>query len=297
MATRRLGVIGHTGYEGLADILGTLARDAPRLGLSLSFESHLLEAAGGGAPLGAPADLDALVALGGDGTLLRAARFLDGAEVPIMGVNLGRLGFLTSCRARDFARLLPRFAKGQFEADARMTLEATPLGDAERTHRGAAGTPQRPMRALNDVVLHKGGFARVLRLRVSVNGEEIGVLAADGIVISTPTGSTAYSLSAGGPVVVPTVESILVTPIAPHTMSVRPIVLPSDAEIVVQPEDAPEDVLVTVDGQVGTSLRGGHSLALRRSPHRVTIARFQGTSFFGTLRRKLGWGGLAERDQ
>jgi NAD+ kinase len=296
MATKRLGVIGHTGYEGLADILGTLWRDAPRLGLSLSFEPHMLEAAGGGEPLGAPGDLDALVSLGGDGTLLRAARYLDGAEVPIMGVNLGRLGFLTSCRAKDFARLLPRFAKGQFEADARMTLEATPLGGAEGTT-GAAGVPERRMRALNDVVLHKGGFARVLRLHVSVNGEEIGVLAADGIVISTPTGSTAYSLSAGGPIVVPTVESILITPIAPHTMSVRPIVLPSNAEIVVQPEDAPEDVLVTVDGQVGTSLRAGHSLSLRRSPHRVTIARFQGTSFFGTLRRKLGWGGLAERDQ
>ncbi|MFI5310548.1 MAG: NAD(+)/NADH kinase [Gemmatimonadales bacterium] len=289
MPDKRLGVIGHTGYEGLADILGTLSREAPRLGFSLAYEAHLLPAAGGGVPLGAPTELDALISLGGDGTLLRAARFLDGAAAPIMGVNLGRLGFLTSCRARDFPKLLPRFAKGQFQADARMMLEASP--------RGGVGAADLKLRALNDVVLHKGGFARVLRLHVSVNGEEIGVLAADGIVISTPTGSTAYSLSAGGPIVVPTVESILLTPIAPHTMSVRAIVLPPDAEVVVQPEDAPEDVLVTVDGQVGTSLQAGHSLALRRSPHRVTIARFSGTSFFGTLRRKLGWGGLAERDE
>ena len=289
MPTKRLGVIGHHGYEGLPDILGTMLREAPRLGLSFFFEAHLLESAGGGAALGAPSDLDGLIALGGDGTLLRAARFLDGAAVPIMGVNLGRLGFLTSCRARDFAKMLPRFARGSYQADTRMTLEAAPLGIA-----GATGPA---MRALNDVVLHKGGFARVLRLRVAVNGEEIGVLAADGIVISTPTGSTAYSLSAGGPIVVPTVESILLTPIAPHTMSVRPIVLPADAEIVVQPEDVPEDVLVTVDGQTGTSLGAGHGLSLRRSPHRVTIARFSGTSFFGTLHRKLGWGGLAERDE
>jgi NAD+ kinase len=289
MMERRLGVIGHSGYEGLTAILATLVSEAQRQGFALAFEADLLAAAGGGAVLGSPRELTGLISLGGDGTLLRAARFLDGAEVPIMGVNLGRLGFLTSCRAKDFAKLLPRFAKGQFQPDARMTLEAASVA--------AGGASGERLRALNDVVLHKGGFARVLRMRVSVNGEEIGVLAADGIVISTPTGSTAYSLSAGGPIVVPTVESILVTPIAPHTLSVRPIVLSADATIVVQPEDAPEEVLVTVDGQVGASFGAGHSLSLRRSPHRVTIARFPGTSFFGTLRRKLGWGGLAERDE
>lgn len=289
MPEKRLGVIGHSGYAGLADILGTLVQEAGRIGFGLALEPHLLDAAGTGSPLGAPGELTGLISLGGDGTLLRAARFLDGADVPIMGVNLGRLGFLTSCRAKDFARLLPRFAKGHFRADARMTLEAESVGAD-----GAIGVR---LRALNDVVLHKGGFARVLRLRVSVNGEEIGVLAADGIVISTPTGSTAYSLSAGGPIVEPTLESILVTPIAPHTLSVRPVILPPGATIVVQPEDVPEEVLVTVDGQVGTSFGTGHKLSLRRSPHHVTIARFPGTSFFGTVRRKLGWGGLAERDE
>jgi NAD+ kinase len=289
MAEKRLGVIGHSGYDGLAAILATLVSEAQRAGFGLAFEAHLLDAAGGGEVLGAPAELSGLISLGGDGTLLRAARYLDGAEVPIMGVNLGRLGFLTSCRAKDFAKLLPRFARGQYQPDVRMMLEAV--------SGGGAGAPPVRLRALNDVVLHKGGFARVMRLRVSVNGEEIGILAADGIVISTPTGSTAYSLSAGGPIVVPTVESIMVTPIAPHTLSVRPIVLPPDAEIVVQPEDVPEEVLVTVDGQVGTSFGAGNTLTLRRSPHRVRIARFPGSSFFGTLRRKLGWGGLAERDE
>jgi NAD+ kinase len=277
------------GYPGLAEILATLSREAPRLGLSVFVETDLLGVAGGGNPLGPPDGLDALVSLGGDGTLLRAARFLAGTNVPIMGVNLGKLGFLTSCRAKDFARLLPRFAKGQFQNDARMMLEATSLGDG-----AAAGEP---LVALNDVVIHKGGFARVLRIRVSVNDEELGALAADGIVISTPTGSTAYSLSAGGPIVFPTVESILLTPISPHTLAVRPILLPASAVIVVQPEDAPEEVLVTVDGQVGTSLRAGHALSIRSSPNRVTIARFPGSSFFGRLRHKLGWGGLAERDE
>jgi NAD+ kinase len=152
------------------------------------------------------------------------------------------------------------------------------------------------MRAMNDVVVHKGGFARVLRMRLFVNDEEIGVLAADGVVICTPTGSTAYSMSAGGPIVEPTVESILLTPIAPHTLAIRPLVLRPDTKIVVQPEDAPEEVLVTVDGQVGASLGRGHALTLRRAEHPVRIVRFPGTTFVGRLRRKLGWGGLADRD-
>ncbi|MBI1808654.1 MAG: NAD(+)/NADH kinase [Gemmatimonadetes bacterium] len=285
----RIGVIAHQGYAGIGEILDVLAREAPRLGLEVQAEPHLLEFAPSFTALAHPGALDGMISLGGDGTLLRAARFLDDVDVPILGVNLGRLGFLTSCRVKEFPRLLPRFARGQYEADRRMALEATSLG--------AAGTPGVRLRALNDVVLHKGGFARVLRLHVSVKGEEIGVLAADGIVVSTPTGSTAYSLSAGGPVVAPTVESILITPVAPHTMAVRPLLLPPDAEIILRPEDAPPEILVTVDGQVGTNLGAGHALVVRRSPHPVTLVRFAGTTFFGRLRRKLGWGGLAERDE
>ncbi len=284
----RIGVVGHEGYAGLTEIIALLESEAPKLGFEISYEPTLLHTPAGAAPLLNAAGLDALISLGGDGTLLRAARFLDGADVPIMGVNLGKLGFLTSCRGKDFAKMLPRFAKGQYQADSRMTLEATPTGP---------GNSAAHLRALNDVVLHKGGFARVLKLRVTVNREEIGTLAADGIVISTPTGSTAYSLSAGGPIVAPTVESILITPVSPHTLAVRPILLPPDAIINVQPIDSPPEVLVTVDGQVGASLGSGQGLTIISSKHRVKIVRFTGTTFFGRLRRKLGWGGLAERDE
>jgi NAD+ kinase len=284
----RLGVVGHRGYEEIVGILELLIRESPRLGIELSFEDGLLDGQSQ-APLGRPAELDGLLSLGGDGTLLRAARYLDGAQVPIFGVNLGRLGFLTSCRAKDFSKMLPKFAKGQYAAEMRMMLEATALS--------AAGVPNARLRALNDVVLHKGGFARVLRLQLFVNGKKIGVLAADGIVISTPTGSTAYSLSAGGPIVEPTLESILLTPVSPHTLAVRPILLPSTAEITVQPDDAPTEVLVTMDGQVGTSLGIGERLSIRRSPDPVRIVRFSGTEFFARLQHKLGWGGLAERDE
>jgi NAD+ kinase len=284
----RIGVVGHQGYDGLAEIIAMLEAEAPKLGLELSYEPTLQHGPADRELLRSPDGLKALISLGGDGTLLRAARFLDGADVPIMGVNLGKLGFLTSCRGKDFAKMLPRLAKGQYQTDSRMTLEAMPTGP---------GNSAKLLRALNDVVLHKGGFARVLRLKVTVNREEIGTLAADGIVISTPTGSTAYSLSAGGPIVAPTVESILITPVSPHTLAVRPILLPPDAVITVQPIDAPQEVLVTVDGQVGTSLGTDQGLTIRSSSQRVKIVRFTGTTFFGRLRRKLGWGGLAERDE
>ena len=170
-----------------------------------------------------------------------------------------------------------------------MTLAASAMNEA--------GTTRQEWFALNDFVLHKGGFARVVRLSLAINGESIGVYAADGVIISTPTGSTAYSLSAGGPVVVPTVESILLTPISAHMLAVRPLVIPPDAEITVETVQNPEELIVTVDGQVGTSLASGQKLIVRRAPNPVLIVRFPGTSFFERMRVKLGWGGLPERDQ
>ena len=285
---RRVGVIGHSGYDDLPSILGRLVALAPTLGLSLAFEHDMHVVARAGERLETPDDLDCLLSLGGDGTLLRAARYLDGRSVPILGVNLGKLGFLTSCSAGEMEHGLRMFANGTYRAEARMGLEATAL-DRD-------GTERERLIALNDVVLHKGGFARVLRLRVWIDGESIGAYSADGVVVSTPTGSTAYSLSAGGPVVVPTLESILVTPVSPHTLAIRPLILPPSAEVRLQTEDGPEELLVTVDGQVGTTFSSGQTLVVKRAPTAVRIVRFHGGSFFEVLRRKLGWGGLAERD-
>ncbi len=195
--------------------------------------------------------VDVLVTLGGDGTMLRGARSLGGRQVPIIGVNLGRLGFLTSCGDDEMVDGLCRFARGDYRAEPRMALEARAID--------RSGVERRRWYALNDVVLHKGGFARVVRLAVASNGEAIAAYAADGIVLSTPTGSTAYSLSAGGPVVEPTVESIILTPISPHTLAIRPLVLPPTATVRVWAEDGPEELLVTIDGQVGTTFAAGES--------------------------------------
>jgi NAD+ kinase len=284
----RLGVVGHRGYAGLEEVIATLETVAPELGFHLAYESDLLDAGANGRELGAPDEVDALLTLGGDGTLLRGARFLEGRPAPILGVNLGKLGFLTSCSATETEPALRAFAAGRYDAEARMALVAW-ASDAE-------GNERRRWFALNDVVLHKGGFARVLRLRVSADGDTIASYAADGVVIATPTGSTAYSLSAGGPVVAPTVESIVLTPVSPHTLAIRPLVLPPSAVIEVEAIDGPEELLVTVDGQVGTTFASGEALTVRRSPHAVKIVRFPDTTFFGRLRLKLGWGGLQERD-
>jgi NAD+ kinase len=282
----RLGVVGNRRYDGLADILRELLRRAPELELKLSFEDSLYEIAQGGDRLDGLADVDALLTLGGDGTLLRGARLLAGREVPIVGINLGHLGFLTTCGRDELAEALARLADGDYVVDPRMTLEAHSTRDEG---------PGRWL-AMNDVVLHKGGFARVVQLRVSVNGELVGAYAADGVIVSTPTGSTAYSLSAGGPVVVPTVESIVLTPISPHTLAIRPVVLPPAAEVSVHAEGGPDELLVTIDGQVGSTFAPGDTLVVRRAEVRVLIMRFSDTTFFSRMRRKLDWGGLRERD-
>jgi NAD+ kinase len=289
-ARTRIGVVGHRGYDELPVVLATLRASAPALGVDVSFEHDLLYAAGDGArTLRADDELDALITLGGDGTLLRGARFLAGRQVPILGVNLGRLGFLTACGATEVDDAIRRLATGDYESERRMALEAW-TGD------GLHG-PQKRWTALNDVVLHKGGFARVLQLRVVADGAFVARYSADGVVVSTPTGSTAYNLSAGGPVVVPTVESILLTPVSPHTLAMRPLVLPPTSELELQAVDGPDELLVTVDGQVGTTFAAGQTLHVRRAPAHVLVVRLPGSSFYGRLRQKLGWGGLQERDQ
>ena len=284
----RLGVIGHRGYEGLPGVLRTLGELAPALGLQLVYERELYEVAKDGTLLEDPGQLDALLTLGGDGTLLRGARVIAPHAVPILGINLGRLGFLTCCPADALPNALMRFARGDYLVESRMALRACVID--------TQGRERQRWTAVNDVVLHKGGFARVVSVRVAANGETIATYAADGVVLSTPTGSTAYSLSAGGPVVYPTLETIVVTPVSAHTLAIRPVILPSSAEVTLQGEDGPEELLVTVDGQVGTTFSIGETLSVRRADGGVLIIRFPGSTFFSTLRQKLGWGGLLERD-
>ncbi len=286
----RLGVLGHRGYEGLQDVLAELQRLAPQLGVSLFIERGLVVDARDAAPLTEETELDVLLTMGGDGTFLRGARFLRGRQIPIAGLNLGRLGFLTSGSRDHLAQSLHDIAKFDFPVERRMALEAHVTDSTGREHYR--------WRAVNDVVLHKGGFARVLQLRASVDGREIARYSADGVIAATPTGSTAYSLSAGGPVIVPTVESILLTPVSPHTLAMRPVVLPPTAQLALEVLREATELLITVDGQVGAMFGSGETLHVQRSPNPILVARIDEDEdgFFGRLRQKLGWGGLAERD-
>lgn len=284
----RIGVVGHLGYVGLPVVLRRLLEIAPSLGITLALDSELHAAIGQGELLEGPTGLDAMMTLGGDGTLLRGARYLAGHDVPVLGINFGRLGFLTACSAEEFELGLRRFAAGDYVAEPRMALQST--------HVDASGRQHGPWLALNDVVLHKGGVARLVRFTVFVDGEAIGSYSADGLIVSTPTGSTGYSLSSGGPIVFPTVESIVITAVSPHTLGIRPLVLPANVEVGVRADAGPDELLVTVDGQVGTMFTGGEMLMVRRAAAPVHIVRFPGTTFFTRIRHKLGWGGLSERD-
>jgi NAD+ kinase len=283
-----IGVIGHRGYPALEAIMATLESEAAALGATLFFEPGLVDDVNKPV-LDSPSQIHVALSLGGDGTLLRTARFLDGAAVPILGVNLGRLGFLTSCSASELQTALAAVVAGDYDVDERMALRA------EATHR--EGAPREEWQALNDIVMHKGGFARMLSVRVAVDGEVLGAYNCDGIVVASPTGSTAYSLSAGGPLVTPSLDSIILTPISAHALAIRPIVLPPTVTVTLESLDGPDEVLITVDGQAGTQLASGDTLTVRRAPRPVRIVRFPGNSFFDRLRVKLGWGGLPTRDQ
>jgi NAD+ kinase len=283
---KRLGVVGNSGYAELQGVLRQLVEFAPRLGFDLYLEPELQSFVGSGKILEASDSFDALLTLGGDGTLLRGARLVGERKIPIIGINMGRLGFLTCCGTDDLETTMERFRDGDFVAETRMALSATVISrDGEERAR---------WRAMNDVVLHKGGFARVVRLVVHADGSPVATYAADGVVLATPTGSTAYSLSAGGPVVVPTLDMLLVTPISAHTLAIRPLVLAAGTEVTVRAEVAPEELMVTVDGQGGSTFGVGETLSVVRAKEGVVIVRFPGQSFFSTLRQKLGWGGILD---
>jgi len=280
---RRIGVIGHEGYAGLGAALETVRRFAENHGLELAAEERLREQLSSAEPL-RPEQVDLLLTFGGDGTLLRGARLVAARGTPVLGVNLGYLGFLTSVLPAELPMALERLILGEYWLDHRTTLDVRVVRDGE---------PGPPYLALNDAVLHKGGFARVVRLAVHVGAEleEVASYSADGLILSTPTGSTAYSLSAGGPVVVPTVDCILATPICPHTLAVRPLVVPASTVITVEVRSPSEEMILTIDGQEGAALQLGDRLQVSRGKATVPLVRFPGQSFFTTLRRKLHWGG------
>ncbi len=285
-----IGVVGNPRHGGLAAILKGVAARAKGLGLELFTEPELAPLWPRTVPPIGIASLDALVTLGGDGTLLRGARLLANQEVPILGINFGKVGFLTTTTG-PAARPRPGPAR-------QARLRGRAAADPGEPHRRRRSSALRAARALNDVTIHKGGVARLIRLDVQVDGQNAGPYSADGLIIATPTGSTAYSLSAGGPIIVPGVEALVITPICAHTLAVRPLVLPSGSKIAVAPVRGwSEDLLVSVDGQQAMTLGPDDRLELRKGRHKVLLVRLEAKSYFARIRESLRWGDLSERER
>ena len=225
--------------------------------------------------------VDLLMVLGGDGTLLSAARALGGHDVPILAVNLGALGFLTSVTLDELYPLLEQVLAGKHRTSERMMLEAS------ITHNGTAGEPRA---ALNDAVVNKSEMARMLDFDVYIDGNHIGHYRADGLIVSTPTGSTAYSLSAGGPIIHPDLDAFVITPICPHALTNRPLVVSDSARVEVELSTAGESAYLTLDGQTGVQLGHNDRVTVAKSAHRVHLVRPMDKTYFEILRNKLRWG-------
>lgn len=226
-------------------------------------------------------EADCLVVIGGDGTLLGSARRAAPLDIPILGVNIGRIGFLTEVDAPDLFFALDRLLAGEYRIDARMMLEA-------RVYREGRCVEQSI--ALNDAVVTKGAFARLIFLETYVNGEYVTTYPADGLIVATPTGSTAYSLSAGGPLVSPDLDLLLVTPICPHSLWARPLLIRADREVKIYVNSQKEEVMLTCDGQHGFRLEEHDTVIVTRSPFKARFIRIKNRSFYYLLRKKLGNG-------
>jgi len=228
-----------------------------------------------------PGQVDLLVVLGGDGTLLAAARALNRKPVPILGVNLGGLGFLTVITKEELYPTLELVLAGDFKTEHRVQIE----GELVRADEVISS-----FLALNDVVLNKGAIARILDFDVLVNGRFISTFKSDGLIVSTPTGSTAYSLAAGGPIVTPAVEAFVITPICAHTLTNRPLVLPDSVQIEVVVKSQREVAYLTVDGQVGLATHSEDTVRLRKASSSVELIQPPAKDYFEILRQKLKWG-------
>lgn len=222
-----------------------------------------------------------VIVLGGDGTLLSAARIFATSGTPILSVNLGQLGFLTEVRLGDLYATLEGWCAGCHLVEARAMLHAELI---------RKGLSLASFEALNDIVVTKGEIARMGDFAVELSGRPVARFRADGIIVATPTGSTAYTLAANGPILTPDVDALVVTPICPHLLTLRPIVVPGEAELLIRIEGVPNRTLLTVDGQTAVELERGDEVQCRRSQYTVNLVRLSDSGFFEVLRNKLSWG-------
>jgi NAD+ kinase len=286
---KHVGIVANVRKENAGLVAAQISTWLERRGVAVSFEKEIaaLEGRKGFELANLPPDCDLLVALGGDGTLLSVARHACRRRIPVLGVNLGGLGFLTELTEAEVIPTLEQIERGDCPMEERMMLEAVV--------EGGSGSVNSRYVCLNDAVINKSAFSRAMQLNMCVSGQYVGTFLADGLIVSTPTGSTAYSLSAGGPVVKPTIQALIATPICPHTLAVRPLIVSKDEELTVEVLSGKTDVALTVDGQEGRELSHDERIVFRRAPETTMLVCSGKKSFYEVLRTKLGWGGLAKR--
>lgn len=281
----RIGILTKPKFPDVQPILKTLVARLRELKKEVILDANTAALIGEPAPYKKPdigANSDLLLVLGGDGTMLNAARLVEEHAVPILGVNMGGLGFLTEVPVEELYSMLDRVFAGDYYLEERMMLRA-------RIHRHGEHVAHATV--LNDIVVSKGTLSRMVELQIMVDGRLVSSLRGDGLIVSTPTGSTAYSLSAGGPITHPSVQGVLLTPICPHTLTHRPLLIPSTVELDVTLTSREEGAMTTFDGQVGIAMTQGDTVDIRQSDHRTRLVRFHDRTYYDVLRMKLKWGG------
>ena len=286
-AFRKIGLVGRSQQSGLQEVLQQLLGLLQARGLEVMLEDRLGEVLpdynqrlASRDEIGQEADL--IIVVGGDGSLLSAARTLASYETPVLGINRGRLGFLTDITPDEMAQRIPEVLDGKFERESRFLLDADVRRDGHVMGRADA---------LNDVVVNSGTSAQMIEFELYINDTFVYRQRADGLIVSTPTGSTAYSLSGGGPIMHPTLDAMVLVPMFPHALSSRPIVVDGDSEIRVDILDRNRiHPPVTCDGQVNMTARPGDSVYICKKPHRLTLLHPVDHSFYASCRDKLRWG-------
>ncbi len=285
----KIGIVGNVGKRVLPDVLqqvleGLVSRRIPyvvdarlRSVLSRKF-IRSYTTSGSFGPQKALRTCNIVISLGGDGTMLETARLLDGTEIPILGVNLGKLGFLAEVQMNEIDQCLDEILNGRYTVEPRMRLQALGKG------LGSGYT------ALNDIVLDLTQSSRVMHVETWVDGQYLATFTGDGIIVSTPTGSTGYALSNGGPILPPQTKAIMISPICPHTLTARPVVLPETSKVTLKVSDAPARLQLTADGQPSALLKVPASVEVKRSEHGTFLVKREGSRYFDVLRGKLQWG-------
>jgi NAD+ kinase len=280
---KKIGIISKTGHPEPLKILKELLPWLRKIGCEVyvDYETSSGLDVEGHQRSQIPPLVDFIAVLGGDGTMLSVARLVGERGIPILGINIGGLGFLTAVQKEEIFEVLEKVISGQCPVEGRMMLTACVLRHSECIAEYLV---------VNDVVVNKGALARIIDLETYIDSDYVATFKADGLIVSTPTGSTAYALSAGGPIVFPTLNCIILAPICPHTLTNRPIVLPDGVSVDIVLKSLTEDVFLTVDGQVGFSLRKNDIVQVRKSAFKAQFFIPCERDYFNILRTKLKWG-------